>query len=375
MVDKVNDALAFDLTLSSVLARFDALIRALEYVCTSFSQSLRPAVRDHCALWGLAPRDLPARIGGCTGEEYLQLHNELLTGFLRLLRAVVAAGVEFWVEQPGDARPPMMPDGVTTNPFYHPRARHAPHLFQMVEWLLAVAGVGGSYIAFLQCPHGAPSKQPTWVYATPRLAARWQHLARMPCTCTSHARLRGRNRAGEALTRLAQAYPGALNLEFCDGVDAEFPAVAAAPAASAPAVDGTPEVVDEDALTDHEPPSLASASEGGSDSESPLPQPTPQPDARAAPSGGADVEGAGEIAWGPRLDVRVRAAVEEVRRAPAHHASWRRADAASLEALRAAPYKVVPPHDRRATPPRAAGQPNGAPDATLGAAYSARPSG
>ena len=384
---------ALDLTIPSVILRYvqwlaSGTVDAAGFapVCTSLSGALRPAVRDDRHPWGLPRSRLPVCIKGQPGVLYVTGHNDMLRGFFELLRATVAAGLDFWVEQPGDTFSITLPDG-SANPFHHPHGAHTAHLFRFAEWTAAVAGVDGEYIALLQCPLGAPSKKPTLLFATRRLAVRLRPLADLPCVCTSHVRLRGRNRRGQALTRLAQAFPGRFNLHLGvamhalpDGrgatVGADAPTRAAAPARGTAADEEQPpsddvacgDVADSDSDSDVEatPVPAASDSDSGSDEE----PPTPHTDTHVGTTQG------GELHYGPQLDPRVREAERTSRTAPPRYASRRRLDPASPDELRRRPYPITPPTRRPTQGTRVAGQPHAsAPDATQSAAYSLRPRG
>ena len=381
MVDVENDPLAHDLSVTEVIVGFcqrilrgEWRVMGLAPVCTSFSHSLRPAVRHRLHPWGLPPELLPARLKKMTGVEYLRTANGVVVGALSLVRAAVAASLEFWVEQPADGMPSHMPDG-TPNRFYHHRSANTAHLFRMVEWLEAVQSTGGVYILLLQCPFGAPSPKPTVVFATPGLAPYLQQLARAECECVSHLRLRGRDSQGRALTRVSQAYPGPINGHLAYAMDEATPVVAVPPRHEYLDT-GRAGADEDDGSEDDGPPSLVSASiSSGDDSES---DGEPGESSHAChPAAAPRPAPGGEMRYGPALDPRVRAAFEAARLAPPRHASYRRLDAASDAELRATPYSSIAPRVRsRTTRTRVAGQPHcDAPDATAGAAYAGRPPG
>ena len=380
MIDKVNGGSAMDLSIDTVIQSHCDTIAAGAYdvagvspVCTSFSSSLRPAVRDVDHMWGRDVKDLAPRIGELTGEQYVNKHNSMITGFLRLVRALVAAGTPFWVEQPGDDGPALMPDG-KPNPFMHPRGVNSAHLFRLQEWQEAVAGLGGVYICFKQCPFGAVSPKPSVIFATASLAPYLEHLARAECVCEpgEHQRLRGRDSQGRALTAISQAYAGPLNAQIAMAVDRGFPRhvrprrVSFNLAPSPACLDCT-----SDSSSGEETSSESAATDSGTESESEM-------DTSHAASQGAPVETpGGEMRYGPAMEPRVRAAIESARLAPPRHASSRRLEAASVDELHARPYQCIPPRSRaRTTSARVAGQPHhSAPDATASAAYAKRPAG
>ena len=382
--DTVNHP-SYDLSVVAVVERYAADVIDGQYtavgmapVCTSLSASLQPRVRDDQHLWGFPPERLPRRIREMTGAEYLQGHNDMLTGFFILLRAAAEAALtldlEFWVEQPADTRPTHMPDGVTANPFYHPRGAHTAHLFRFDEWRAAVEGLDGEYLPGKQCPWGAPSPKPTWLFATKRLAVELAAWRDAECSCAFHVRLRGRDGSGQPRTRQAQAFPGPMNLCIGTGMDAACPQ-AIVPRSAVPHPPAQPRAC---SRASHDAAGTAivpSDSEddsddcGSSDSE----VDGDDGDGDDAPTSHS---GDGELRHGLQLEPRVAQAVLAALRKPPRYASQRRLDPASPEQLRARAIPVTPATPRPHAPRRAAGQPHAsAPDATQGAPYRRRPAG
>ena len=385
--DTVNHP-SYDLSVVAVAEGYADDMRGGHYtavgmapVCTSLSASLQPRVRDDEHLWGFPPERLPRRMREMTGAEYLQGHNDMLTGFFILLRAAADAArklrMELWVEQPADTRPTHMPDGVTVNPFYHPRGAHTAHLFRFPEWKQAVEGVDGVYLPGKQCPWGAISPKPTWIFSTRRLAAELTPWRDALCACAFHVRLRGRDSSGQPRTRQAQAFPGPMNLCIGTGMDEASPeavtpvtpAPRAAPRAREEAVDdgadanvvsdATEDDSDTERMADQASCSDSDPDDGDVDDGTPAAHPTD-----------------GELRYGPKLEPRVSQAVQAALRKPPRYASRRRLDPAPPEQLRARAIPVTPATPRPRAPPRVAGQPHAsAPDATQGEPYRQRPSG
>ena len=401
MPDTANSS-ADDLSNVSVAEGYAASMRAGTYtaaglapVCTSLSAALQPRVRDDAHLWGFPPERLPLRLDGMSGAEYLRGHNAMLTGFFILLRGAAYAarelGMEFWVEQPADTLPEYMPDGVMPNPFHHSRGAHTAHLFRFPEWRAAVHGVDAEYLPGKQCPWGAPSPKPTWIFATRRLAARLARWRDAPCVCAFHVRLRGRDSRGKSLTRKAQAFPGPMNLCIGTGMDEASPhaiaprrtappppptpLVGPRPAVAAADSDHTSDEDDDDSDDDDGPDREASDSDGDARSSDGDARSSDEAEQRVLHAPPPHAAG-GELRHGPSLEPRVAQAVEAAFRKPPRYASRRRLDPATPTQLRARAIPVTPATPRPHVPRRVAGQPHAAaPDATLGAPFSRRPTG
>ena len=175
--------------------------------------------------WGLPDELLPPSIKGTTGPIYVEQHNALVVGALMVIAAAARAGLEFWVEQPADDGPALLPDG-TPNRFHHRRGARSAHLFRLQAFQEIVSDLGGAYVCGIQCPFGALSPKHTIFFVTRGFATHFEPFATAVCVCLQHIRLRGRNRRGEALTKIAQSYPGPLNTHIAVAMDSyvEFPA-------------------------------------------------------------------------------------------------------------------------------------------------------
>ena len=232
MVDSVNGA-HMDLSEDSCVTHWERRISQKEItvaglapMCYSFSRGLRPAVREGPLqhLWGLPTERLPARIRGTTGALYLQRANSEVRSFLRLTWSLATSGTDFWVEQPAVQSLQLMPVTGEPNPFYQRAATRQASLFLMPEWIEIERFTGGWYIALKQCPFGATSVKPTWVFGTPRLARSMGHLRWAACHCPFHMKLRGWAPSGRSWTSLSQAYPGPLNAQLAWSMDTCWPA-------------------------------------------------------------------------------------------------------------------------------------------------------
>ena len=361
-VDLMNDAIGQDLRSPDVLEGYvDRILRrqfdlsTLAPVCTSLSQARQPAVRDADNSWGRPLRLLPPRIGGQATVDYLESHNAMLRGFFTLLCAVTTAGIEFIVEQPADLRPQRMPDG-TINPFHSNRGANSAHLFRFKEWLAAVAATHGKYVPVKQCPWGALSQKPTWLFMTSRLAIALGYMRDVPCTCIRHVRLRGRDKSGALRTRAAQVWTGAFNDCIAQGADEAVGGAQDARGTNAAQV-AAAEMCEDAQISDSSSVTDSDDSEGEEDTSPAVPA-------------------TGELRAGPALDPRMRAAVELAREAPPRWASRRRLDAAGPDELRRRSFPHTPAQPRADLPTaRVAGQPYGFPDATAHPIYNERPKG
>ena len=177
---------------------FDAVFLATP--CSSYSVAHRPQLRSRRQPDGL--RNAPAE-----WLAYLAKHNALARWSADVIRAAVAVGALWALENPADR-------GDRDSPAWWPKFNdHAP-IWLNTAVARALREVGASKRTFAQCSFGAPTQKYTTIAHTPDMDEAMAPLDSMACRHGNEPhqqRAHGRDRHGRSRAAEAAAYPPRMN--------------------------------------------------------------------------------------------------------------------------------------------------------------------